>query len=74
MKHGPLEDVFPIENGDIPLLIMLVYWRVNTKKMSFEKQHFNAVGFLSLLLLTDLQRLHGTIWKVHKALSVFFSW
>ena len=27
MENGPFEDVFPIENGDIPLL-MLVYQRV----------------------------------------------
>ena len=53
---------------------MLIFGGCKHQKMSFEKKHFNAVGFLSLLLLTDLQRLHGTIRKVHKALSVFFSW
>jgi len=30
MENGPVEDVFPIENGDFPLPAMLVYWRVTT--------------------------------------------
>ena len=28
MENGPFEDVFPIENGDIPAIAMLVYQRV----------------------------------------------
>ena len=38
MENGPVEDVFPIENGDFPIA-MLVYWRVFKKKQHFHISH-----------------------------------
>ena len=34
MEDGPFEDVFPIENGDIPIA-MLVYQRVSGRFLCF---------------------------------------